>query len=90
MVSVTEETFTVEPPDPLAEDEDAAGDEPDEDEPDEDEQAAAARTAAVPATATRARPRLGRKAGTGEVMIDGFLVLSGSLRTRLWWLRPAR
>jgi hypothetical protein len=72
MFSVTDETFTVEPP----LDELAAGEEPDEDEPDEpEEQAAAASTAAVPATANSARPRLGRN--EEAVIIDGFLVLSG-------------
>jgi hypothetical protein len=83
MVSVTDDTFTV----PL----DADGDELDEaeGEPD-DEQAAAASTAALPATANRTWPRLGREARREEVIIDGFLVLSGVLRTRLWLLRPAR
>jgi hypothetical protein len=74
MVSVTDDTFTV----PL----DAGGeDEPEDVEPDEpeDEHAAAARTAAVPATANRAWPRLGPEARRDEVIVDGFLDLSGVL-----------
>jgi hypothetical protein len=57
MVSVTDETLTVEP-DVLDDD----GELPDDAEPpdDDEEQAAAASTAAVPATANTARPRLTR------------------------------
>jgi hypothetical protein len=73
MVSVTDDTFTAEL-EPLDEplDEPPAGLLPDAELPDdEEEQAAAASTAAVPATANRARPRL-----MEVIMMEEFLVFS--------------
>ena len=75
MVSVTDETLTVEPE---ALDD---GELPDDAEPpDDEEQAATASTAAVPATANTARPRLARMARMVQmelIMLKGVLVLAG-------------
>src|ERR1700729_1098501 len=73
MVSVTDETLTVEPE---ALDDD--GELPDEAElPDDEEQAATASTVAVPATANTARPRLVRTVRMELIMMKGILVFSG-------------
>ena len=54
------------------------GELPDDAEPpDDEEQAAAASTAAVPATANTARPRLVRTVRMELIMMKGILVLSG-------------